>query len=111
MFLRLAPQADAADEEAKELARRAGELAGALAERPRLAADAGAPPEESLPGIAEWGTRARAALLVSRGQLAAERDAVIRQANELGSLVLGEPLTTTSAAGVVRRVERVLGAG
>jgi hypothetical protein len=108
---RLEAQADAADEEAKELARRAGELAGALAERPRLAADAGAPPEESLPGIAEWGTRARAALLVSRGQLAAERDAVIRQANELGALVLGEPLTATSAAGVVRRVERELGAG
>jgi hypothetical protein len=108
---RLEAQADAADEEAKELARHAGQLAGALAERPRLAADAGAPPEEGLPGIAEWGTRARAALLVSRGQLAAERDAVIRQANELGTLVLGEPLTATSAAGVVRRVERELGAG
>jgi hypothetical protein len=108
---RLEAQADAADEEAKELARRAGELAEALAERPRLAADAGAPPVESLPGIAEWGTQARAALLVSRGQLAAERDAVIRQANELGALVLGEPLTATSAAGVVRRVERELGAG
>jgi hypothetical protein len=108
---RLDAQAVAAGTEAKELARRAGELAGALAERPRLAADAGAPPEESLAGIAEWGTRARAALLVSRGQLAAERDAVIRQANELGALVLGEPLTATSAAGVVRRVERALGAG
>ena len=108
---RLDAQADAADGEAKELARRAAELAGALAERPRLAAEAGAPPEESLPGIAEWGTRARAALLVSRGQLGAERDAVIRQANELGTLVLGEPLTATSAAGVVRRVERELGAG
>lgn len=107
---RLEAQADAADEEAKELARRARELAGSLAERPGLAADAGAPPEESLPGIAEWGTRARAALLVARGQLAAERDAVIRQANELGTLVLGEPLTATSAAGVVRRVERELGA-
>jgi hypothetical protein len=106
---RLDAQADAADGEAKELARRAAELAGALAERPRLAAEAGAPPEESLPGIAEWGTRARAALLVSRGQLGAERDAVIRQANELGTLVIGEPLTATSAAGVVRRVERELG--
>lgn len=108
---RLNAQADAAEGEAKELARRAAELAGALAERPRLAAEAGAPPEESLPGIAEWGTRARAALLVSRGQLGAERDAVIRQANELGTVVLGEPLTATSAAGVVRRVERELGAG
>jgi hypothetical protein len=108
---RLEAQAGAADEEARELARRAKDLAAALAERPRLAADAGAPPEGSLASIAEWGTRARAALLVARGQLAAERDAVVRQANELGALVLGEPLTATSAAGVVRRVERELGAG
>jgi len=33
----------------------------------------------------------------------------VRQANELGALVLGEPLTATSAAGVARRVERELG--
>jgi hypothetical protein len=33
---------------------------------------------------------------------------VIRQANELGALVLGEPLTS-SAAAVARRVERELG--
>jgi chromosome segregation ATPase len=108
---RLEGRADAAGEEAKELARRARRLAAALAERPRLAAESGAPPEEGLAGIAEWGTRARAALLVARGQLAADRDAVVRQANELGALVLGEPLTATSAAGVVQRVERELGTG
>lgn len=108
---RLEAQADAAGDEAQVLARRARELAAALAERPRLAAEAGAPPEEGLVGIAEWGTRARAALLVARGQLAGEREAVVRQANELGALVLGEPLTATSAAGVVRRVERELGTG
>jgi len=108
---RLEGQADAAGDEAEVLARRARELAAALAERPRLAAEAGAQPEEGLAGIAEWGTRARAALLVARGQLAAEREAVARQANELGALVLGEPLTATSASGVVRRVERELGAG
>jgi hypothetical protein len=108
---RLETQADAAADEAQELARRARELAAALGERPRLAAEAGALPAEGLAGIADWGTRARAALLVARGQLAAERDAVVRQANELGALVLGEPLTATSAAGVARRVERELGAG
>lgn len=107
---RLEARADAAADEARELTRRARELADALAERPRLAAEAGTPPEEGLAGIAEWGTRARAALLVARSQLAAERDAVVRQANELGALVLGEPLTATSAAGVARRVERELGA-
>ena len=108
---RIEARAEAAGEEAKELARRARRLAVALAERPGLAAEAGALPEESLAGIAEWGTRARAALLVARGQLEAERDAVVRQANELGALVLGEPLTATSAAGVVQRVERELGTG
>lgn len=108
---RLEAQAEAAGTETRELARRARALAALLAERPRIAADAGAPPDESLAGIAEWGTRARAALLVARGQLAAERDAVVRQANELGALVLGEPLTATSAAVVVRRVERELDAG
>jgi hypothetical protein len=61
--------------------------------------------------VAEWGTRARAALLVARGQVAAERDAVVRQAAELGALLLGEALPATSAAGVARRVERELGAG
>lgn len=108
---RLEAHAEAAGEEAKELTRRARRLAAALAERPGLAAEAGAPPAGGLAGVAEWGTRARAALLVARGQLAAERDAVVRQANELGTLVLGEPLTATSAAGVARRVERKLGAG
>jgi chromosome segregation ATPase len=106
---RLEAQADAAVDEARELTHRGRQLADALAERPRLAAEAGAPPEEGLAGIAEWGTGARAALLVARSQLAAERDAVVRQANELGALVLGEPLTATSAAGVARRVERELG--
>ena len=106
----LEARGEAADAETAELARRAGELAAALAERPRLALEAGAPPGEGLAGLAEWGTRARAALLVARGQLAAERDAVVRQANELGALVLGEPLTATSAAGVARRLERELGA-
>jgi len=105
----LEAHAEAAGGEAADLARRASELAAALAERPRLAVEAGAPPGEGLTGLAEWGTRARAALLVARGQLAAERDAVVRQANELGALVLGEPLTATSAAGVARRLERELG--
>ena len=107
---RLEAQVEAARGEAAELERRAYELAGALDERPRLAVEAGAPPGEGLTGLAEWGTRARAALLVARGQLASERDAVVRQANELGALVLGEPLTATSAAGVARRLERELGA-
>lgn len=106
--VRLEREGEKAVREAEALSRRGGDLAAALAERPRLAVEAGSPPDPGLAGIAEWGTRARAALLVARSQLAAERDAVVRQANELGTLVLGEPLTATSAAGVTRRVEREL---
>ncbi|MGH3024613.1 MAG: hypothetical protein ACRDNI_13225 [Gaiellaceae bacterium] len=108
---RLERETEAAAHEEGILSERSRELATALAERPRLATEAGAAPEPGLAGIADWGTRARAALLVARGQLAAERDAVVRQANELGTLVLGEPLTATSAAGVARRVERELETG
>jgi hypothetical protein len=105
---RLEADADAAEGERESLARRARELASALRERPRLAADAGDDPAPGLIGVSEWGTQAKAALLVARSQLADDRDAVIRQANELGALVLGEPLTGTSAHDVTRRVEHEL---
>ncbi|HEU4451339.1 MAG TPA: hypothetical protein VFR63_15330 [Gaiellaceae bacterium] len=108
---RLEEEARAAEQEADALGRRAAELAAALRERPRLALEAGEPGEPGLAGVAEWGTRARAALLVARSQLASERDGLVRQANELGTLVLGEPLTAASAALVARRVERELGPG
>ncbi len=97
-----------AEEEAGEIETIARALAETLRGRPRLAEDAGAEPEPGLAGIAAWGEAARAALFVARGQVAAERDAVIRQANELGAVALGEPLTSASAAVVARRVERDL---
>ena len=66
-----------------------------------------APPDDAAPAdLATWATEARAALFVARGRLAAERDAVIRQANELAALVLGEPLSVQSAGLVARRVEQ-----
>ena len=104
------------DQEAEEVAgetpmleRRTRELAAALRDRPRLAEQAGADPRPGLDGVAEWGSRARAALFVARGGLAAEREALVRQANELGALVLGEPLSSASPAVVARRVERERG--
>jgi hypothetical protein len=106
---RLEAEASEAEAEIPELHARAAELAGALRARPRLAAEAGAEPASGLEGIADWSGLARAALLVARSSLAADRDAVIRQANELGSLVLGEPLAPAAAATVARRVERALG--
>jgi hypothetical protein len=95
----------AAKQEAPKLEARARKLARLLADRPRLAEDAGHDPAPGLEGVSEWASRARAALFVARGGLAAEREAVIRQANELGSLVLGEPIAASSAAAVARRLE------
>jgi chromosome segregation ATPase len=99
-------EADEAAREIPELEERARELAETLAARPRLAADAGVVPAPGLAGVADWGSRARAALFVARGTLAAERDALIRQANELGSVVLGEPVTASSTSAIARRIGR-----
>ena len=96
----------AAEGEAGALEARAGELAAALATRPQLAENGGQAPGAGLAGVRAWATQARAALFVARGALAREREGVIRQANELGALVLGEPLTASSAATVTRRVEQ-----
>ena len=95
----------AAESETRALEARAADLAATLGARPRLADEAVGHPEPGTTGVAEWGTRARAALLVARSQLAAERDAVVREAHELAALVLGEPLPPLGAREIVRRVE------
>ena len=84
--------------EGHELHAHARELAAELRGRPRIADDAGKEPRPGLDGVEAWSEIARASLFVARGQLSAEREAVIRQANELGALALGEPL---SAMGTV----------
>ena len=101
-------RAEAADHEAAAMEKRARELAATLRERPRLADEAVADPGKGPDSVADWGTRARAALLVARSQLVAEREAVVRQTHELGSLLLGEVLPPIGAAAVARRVEREL---
>jgi len=106
----LEARAAAHEGEIPELEARARRLAAALSERPRFA-DAGTAPAPGLAGVAEWAAGARAARLVARTSLAAERDAVIRQANELGALVLGEPLAASGTAVVLRRLERELERG
>lgn len=95
-----------AEEETPVVEDRAGELARALQGRARLAREAGQEPEPGLHGVSEWASGARATLLVARNAVATERDLVIRQANELGSMVLGEALTATSAAAVAELVEQ-----
>jgi hypothetical protein len=106
---RLEKRAAAAEEESSALETRGRELAVALRGRTRLAADVGSEPAAGLEGVSEWAGRARAALLVARTALSTERDAVIRQANELAALVLGEPLGAAGTAVVARRLERELG--
>ena len=90
--------------EGEALGTQARRLASDLAGRPRIAAGAGEKPGAGLHEVEAWAEVARAALFVARGQLAAERDAVIRQANEIGALALGEPLAAASVAVVARRI-------
>ncbi len=91
--LHLAGEADEVAREAQELATRAND------------ADVDPPADATLEAIAAWATETRATLFVRRAQVAAQREAAIRQANELGSALLGEPLVAQSAALVARRVE------
>jgi chromosome segregation ATPase len=99
-------EARAVEDEGSELVKRATRLATELRERPRLAETAGSFSGQDLAGVAEWAGAAFAALFVARGSLAGEREALIRQANELGAAVLGEPVYVASAAQVARRVRQ-----
>ncbi len=90
---RLAEEEETAAREARELGERAVGL------------EADPPAGDSLDELAAWATETRAALFVRRAQVAAQREAAIRQANELGSALLGESLVAQSAALVARRVE------
>jgi hypothetical protein len=95
--------------EAPAVEARAAELARLLRDRPKVAQEASRDPGAGLTGVAEWASGARAALVVARSSLSAERDALIRQATELGSVLVGEPLVATSARMIERRVEESLG--
>jgi NAD-dependent DNA ligase len=95
--------------EGRELHARARELAAELRGRPRIAADAGQEPRPGLAGVQAWSEVVRASLFVASGQLSTEREAVIRQANELGALALGEPLSAMGTGALARRVEQALG--
>ena len=70
--------------------------------------EAGARPGAGPAEIAEWGTQVRAALLVARSQVTAERDALVRQANELAAGVVGEPVAAMSASGAAEILRSTL---
>jgi chromosome segregation ATPase len=87
--------------EADSLTRRAAALAPGIRDLP--------PPGDGLAGALEWASRARGALLLEHSNLVREREAIIREANELTASVLGEPLVSSAVAGLRHRLALALG--
>jgi chromosome segregation ATPase len=100
----------AARAEADVVEAEADALANELRELPRVSRSARERPGGGLEGVVEWGARAHAALVVTRSALVREREQIVREAGELGAVVLGEPLAGASVAAVRSRLERALGA-
>lgn len=55
--------------------------------------------------LVEWASRAHAELFVAAGQIDVQRERVIREANELASMLLGEPTYGVTVAQALARVE------
>ena len=94
--------------EIRELGRRAGEIAHRIEYVPRVSQTGREAPGAGLAELADWGRSVHAALFVVRGQLEAERDRLVREANELAGAVLGEQLAGSSVTLVRRRLEEAL---
>jgi chromosome segregation ATPase len=101
---RLRAEAEALEEEARA-------VNAELPELDRIAGDLAAKvdglPEPGAIGVAAWAARAEASLFVTRSGLEAQREHVIRQANELGASAFGEPLVSASVSLVRERLERL----
>jgi len=67
-------------------------------------ADAVPPAPAGVRELVEWASHAHAELFVAAGQLDAQRDRVIREANELATMLLGEPTYGSSVAQLAQRV-------
>jgi chromosome segregation ATPase len=55
--------------------------------------------------LVEWASHAHAELFVATGQIDVQRDRVIREANELATMLLGEPTYGATVAQALARVE------
>jgi len=55
--------------------------------------------------LVEWASRAHAEAFVAAGQVDTERERIIREANELASMLLGEPTYGSTPAQALARVE------
>ena len=104
----LVASAAAARAEAGTLTADAQRVAEALQALPRVSQSGREAPGRDLARLDEWASRVRAALFVVRGQLEGERDRLVREANELGSVALGEQISGSSVALVRRRLEEAL---
>jgi hypothetical protein len=62
------------------------------------------PPADAA-SIVDWASRAHAELFVAAGQVDAERERVIREANELASMLVGEPTYGATVAQALARVD------
>ncbi len=82
-------------------------------ELPELAARAAAIAEGDPPGdapreLADWAARLQASLFVAAGQIDTQRERVIREANELATMLLGEPTYGATPAQARARVEATI---
>jgi hypothetical protein len=100
-------QLAAAELEAPQIERSVAALASSLEGRARLPASVAVAPR-GLAAVSEWAVETRAALLVARGGVAAEREQAIRQAGELGALVTGSPIPAGSMSVIVAAIQREL---
>ncbi len=94
--------------EGGDLIGRAREVALRIQDVPRVSQTGRRAPGDDLAELSDWGGRVHAALFVVRGQLEAERDRLVREANELAGAVLGEQLAGSSVTLVRRRLEEAL---
>jgi len=93
-------EASALPAELERLAAHARAIAAELGDAPA--------PGDGPRALVEWASRTRAAIFVAAGSIDTQRERVIREANELGSLLLGEPTYGSTVAQVRARVDATL---
>ena len=98
-------EAGAAIEELARLRSEAEELTTGIRDAQEISRGTVPHPGGLAEELVEWASRARAALLLSRSGLETQRERVVREANELAAVALGE-VGATSVAGVVERLRR-----
>ncbi len=70
--------------------------------------DDAAPPAGGLPELIDWAAHAHASIFVAANHGDSERERLIREANELATMLLGEPTFGATAAQARARVEAAL---